>query len=265
MTNPLNTQVWMDDSSNMIGWATMQTPFWAIDCVVRQDAPPELYREMLNWAKMRAAEMTTQGDGHPMWFLSIDAERQNQRRELEAQGFVDISEVAENAWSKVLFQLADTSALTAVQLPAGLTVRSLNVDTAIQKYVDMHREVFESESMTHDWRANATRMAGYNNALDLVIASEAGELVGFCVGWMRQLASGEIVGQVEPLGVRKSHRGKKLSRQLMTEAIRRMRELGASRIFVETDKQRVEAMAAYEAAGFRVAHEVLVYEYVVAS
>jgi ribosomal protein S18 acetylase RimI-like enzyme len=118
--------------------------------------------------------------------------------------------------------------------------------------------------MTHSWRANSTRMAGDTNALDLVVVTEDGDLCGFCVGWIRQQASGEVIGQIEPLGVRKSHRGKKLSRLMMTEVIRRMRELGATRIFVETDKQRAEAMAAYEAMGFKVSHEVLVYKHTVA-
>jgi GNAT superfamily N-acetyltransferase len=219
---------------------------------------------MLRWAKARAAEMAAQGEGRPMWFVSIDANCTRERHQLETQGFEDISDVGEDSWSKVLFELTDTNALKSVQLPAGLALRSLNPNAEIQKYVDLHRAVFESESMTYDWRANATRMADYTNALDLVIATEDGDLCAFCVGWVRQQASGEIVGQIEPLGVRKSHRGKKLSRLMMTEAIRRMRELGATRIFVETDKQRTEAMAAYESMGFHVSHEVLVYKHTVA-
>jgi ribosomal protein S18 acetylase RimI-like enzyme len=118
--------------------------------------------------------------------------------------------------------------------------------------------------MTAAWRAQSTQMPDYDNTLDLVIASEQGDLVGFCVAWLRQLASGERVGQIEPLGIRERYRGQKLSRQLMTEALRRLRHLSAQRIFVETDKQRASAMAAYAAMGFRVAHEVLVYRYVVA-
>lgn len=49
--------------------------------------------------------------------------------------------------------------------------------------------------MTHAWRTHATQMTDYINALDLVIASDQGELFGFCVAWLRRLASGETVGQ----------------------------------------------------------------------
>jgi len=105
-------------------------------------------------------------------------------------------------------------------------------------------------------------MHDYVNALDLIVADED-HMYGFCVAWRRQLASGEKIGQIEPLGVRESHRGQKLSRHLMGEAIRRLREHGATRIFVETDRQRESAMAAYESMGFKIVYDVLVYRYVV--
>ncbi len=258
----LNTQVWLDTASNLLGWVVLQTPFWAIDCVVHPAAPPHLYREMIAWAQVRAAELTTRGEGRPMWFISIATSCLLQRNDLVSLGFEDVSDIGEDSWSKVLFEFVEDRLLLPMQLPTGLAIRSLNPITEIQAYVDMHREVFRSENMTYPWRVAATQMQDYLNTLDLVIASDAGDLYGFCVAWLRHLASGEIVGQIEPLGIRETHRGQKLSRQLMSEAIRRLRKLGANRIFVETDRQRDSAMAAYHAMGFRIAHDVLVYRLV---
>jgi ribosomal protein S18 acetylase RimI-like enzyme len=259
MDTPLNTQGWFDSSSRLLGWTVMQTPFWAIDCLVRPEAPPHLYRDMLMWAQARATAMAAADEGRPMWFVSLPTTCLNQRRDLEALGFEDVSAVDEDAWSKVLFELVDDRLLPSLPLPQGLQIRSLNPDTEIQAYVDLHREVFQSESMTHGWRTRATQAVDYNNDLDLVIASDEGGLHGFCVAWLRRLVSGEIVGQIEPLGVRESYRGQKLSQVLLAEAIRRLRNRQAQRIFVETDLQREAAMAAYTSIGFRVAHEVLVY------
>jgi ribosomal protein S18 acetylase RimI-like enzyme len=208
-------------------------------------------------------EMAALGEGRSMWFISIPAACLSQRRELEALGFEDVSEASEDAWSKVLFELVDASVLPPVELPEGYQIRSLNAESEIQAYVDLHREVFRSGNMTHGWRTNAMQVIGYDNDLDLVIASDAGELCGFCVAWLRKLASGETVGQIEPLGVRESHRGQKLSGSLLAEAIHRLRSRGASRVFVETDRQRSAATAAYLAMGFRVAREVRVYRHLV--
>lgn len=263
VADPANMRSWWDASSNLLGWAVLQTPFWAIDCIAAPDAPSGLYREMIGWAQTRAAELVAAGQGRPMWFVSIDVTC-DQTRDLLALGFEDCAGMGEDAWSKVLFELAPDAELPLPQLPTGFYIRNLDASTEIQAYVDMHREVFQSENMTFDWRQRATRMDGYVNALDLVVASDTNELCGFCVGWVRQRASGEIVGQIEPLGVREPFRGRKFSRQLMSESIRRLREFGATRIFVETDRQRESAMAAYESMGFAVAHEVRVYRHVVA-
>jgi ribosomal protein S18 acetylase RimI-like enzyme len=260
LDDPRNTQGWFE-GSRLLGWVVMQTPFWAMDCVAHPDAPAQLYPAMLEWAKARANEMNAQGTGRPMWFLSIDARCETQRRDLETLGFVDVADDGEDAWSKVLFELNAERAIEQPPLPAGLRIRSLNPGTEIQAYVDLHREVFGSENMTAGWRAQSTRAAGYHNDLDLVVASDAGELHGFCVAWLRRRATGEVVGQIEPLGVRESQRGQRLSHALMVEAVRRLRAHGATRIFVETDRQREAAMAAYTSIGFRVAHEVQVYRY----
>ena len=261
--NPLNMRVWVDTASRLLGWAVMQTPFWAIDCIVHPKAPPHLYAEMLTWAQSRAEEMDATGEGRSMWFVSIPTACQDQRHDLETLGFEDVSDGGEDAWSKVLFELVDDRLLPSLQLPEGLRIRSLDMDSEIQAYVDLHRGVFQSESMTHGWRGNATRMPDYINALDLVISSNDDALHGFCVAWLRKSATGEIVGQIEPLGVRESHRGQRLSQSLMAEAIRQLRLHGASRVFVETDRERPAAMAAYTSIGFKVAYDVLVYRYVV--
>jgi ribosomal protein S18 acetylase RimI-like enzyme len=199
-----------------------------------------------------------------MWFTSIPVARHIQRHDLVALGFEDVSEAGDDPWSKAFFELVDDSLLPPVELPKGYRLRSLDASSEIGACVDLHRQVFQSENMTRGWRKKATQMAGYDNALDLVIASDTGELCGFCVAWLRKLVSGETVGQIEPLGVRKRHRGQKLSRSLLAEAIHRLRNQGARQIFVETDRQRSAAMAAYQSMGFRVAHEVLVYRHIVA-
>ena len=264
LDNPLNAQAWVDASSQLLGWAVMQTPFWAIDCLVHPAAPAQLYAEMLAWAQARAAELAALGEGRPMWFVSIARACLNQRRDLTAHGFEDVSEASEDAWSKVVFELIDDRLLEPIQPPTGLQIRSLNLRSEIQAYVDLHREVFQSDSMTSGWRTTITHMPDYRNELDLVISSAQGELHGFCVAWLRHVATGETVGQIEPLGVRERYRGQKLSRALLAEAIRRLRTQGARRIYVETDKQRSAAIAAYTSMGFQRAHDVLVYRSVVA-
>jgi mycothiol synthase len=261
LDDPDNTQGWFDESAGILGWAAIQTPFWALDVVVHPGAPPALYREMLTWATTRARTLRASGAGRPMWFVSIAATCEAQRHELETLGFVDISAAAENPWSKVLFALPEGRRVTSPPLPEGMQLRSLRVPEEIDGYVALHREVFQSDSMTAAWRARTTQMPGYHNALDLALTAEAGELCGFCVAWLRECESGERMGQIEPLGIKEPYRGRRLSQALLAEAVQRLREYGAGWIYVETDQQRQSAMAAYTAMGFEVTHKVHVYRY----
>jgi hypothetical protein len=131
--SPLNARAWFDASSQLLGWIVMQAPFWAIDCVVHPDAPPHLYREMLEWAQVRAKEMAATGEGRPMWFVSIPLACLNQRHDLAALGFEDLSEAGDDAWSKVLFEFVDDDLLPPSKLPSGHQMRNLDIrseDTA---------------------------------------------------------------------------------------------------------------------------------------
>jgi ribosomal protein S18 acetylase RimI-like enzyme len=256
-----NAQGWFDDAGGLLGWAVLQTPFWAFDVVAHPEAPAALYREMLAWATARARTLRAAGAGRPMWFVSISASCEAQRRDLDMLGFADVSEADENPWSKVLFALPERRRVASPPLPAGMLMRSLRVPEEVDAYVALHRDVFESDSMTAAWRARTTQMPGYRNALDLALTAEAGELCGFCVAWLRERKPGERVGQIEPLGIKQAYRGRGLSQALLAEAVQRLRDDGAGRIYVETDEQRESAMAAYRAMGFEVTRQVRVYRY----
>jgi ribosomal protein S18 acetylase RimI-like enzyme len=54
-------------------------------------------------------------------------------------------------------------------------------------------------------------------------------------------------------------RGLGLGRAILAECLRRMRQRGARRMFVETDNYRDAALELYESAGFRVIQDVLVF------
>jgi len=261
LDDPENTQGWFDESARLLGWAVLQTPFWAVDCVVHPEAPSELYRQMVAWSMARAHKLQASGAGRPIWFISIAASCEAHRHDLDRLGFVDVSEANEDPWSKVVFVLHEGHEVMPTPLPEDMQIHSLHVPGEIEAYVALHRDVFKSDSMTVGWRTRTTQMPGYHNALDLVLTSAAGELCGFCVAWLHQRGSGETIGQIEPLGIKESYRGRRLSQALLAEAVQGLRNYGAGQIYVETDLQRQSAMSAYAAMGFEIAHQVRVYRY----
>ena len=151
------------------------------------------------------------------------------------------------------------SAMEKPGLPDGFIIRSLAGDDEVDAYVEMHREVFESKSMTQEWRRRTLKRPEYVPALDLVAVAPDGQLAGFCINWLNKQPPSSMSGQVEPLGVRKEYRKLGLGRCLLLEGLRRLQEHGAKAMYVETDNYRDEAFMLYESVGYQVLEDVLVY------
>jgi len=91
----------------------------------------------------------------------------------------------------------------------------------------------------------------------LIVAEVDGSVVG-----MLQLTTipyltyqGGTRALVEGVRVDSAHRGQRIGRALMEEAIQRARDAGCHVIQLTTDKRRPEALAFYEALGFEASHE----------
>lgn len=144
-------------------------------------------------------------------------------------------------------------------LAYGVHIRPLAGESEVEAYVQLHRAVFESKSMTVEWRTRTLRRPEYRADLDLVAVAPDGRLVAFCICWLATDAGGKPSGQIEPLGVQEGFRQLGLGRAILFEGLRRLDSCGADKTHVETDKHRNAALKLYEAAGFRPLRDVLVY------
>lgn len=256
---PENTGLWYTTDGRLAGWATLQTPFWALDYAYEPFAGRELLAQILAWADLRARVVHDTPSGRPCWFVSVFADQQEELQALEAAGFANQADVGEDSWSKVF--LARTAGLPLLEqsVPEGITIRPLAGEQEVAQYVALHRAVFQSTSMTVEWRSRTLGHKHYLPELDLVAANPDGELVAFCVCWLKRAANGSSVGQIEPLGVSEAYAGQGLGRTILTEGLRRLHQRGADPIYVETDYQRNAALHVYELAGFRRSRDIFVY------
>ena len=158
-----------------------------------------------------------------------------------------------------MVRLLDTLAADAA-VPSEFTIRPLAGPSEVAAYVALHRAVFESESMTEAWRQRTRQQRAYTPTLDLVAVAPDGRLAAFCMCWFDAVGvTGRPCGQIEPLGVHADFRGRGLGRAILAAQLQRLRHHGAQDVLLETDDYRNDAFALYEAAGFRVTRNVLVY------
>lgn len=259
LDDPGNIGLWFGDGDQLLAWAVLQTPFWAIDFAFHPEAGPDLHRRLWAWADQRAKEMRGTPYGRPAWFINVFADEVETIHMLEQAGFACQADVGEDSWSKVLLRRPADLAYAESALPAGFTFRPLAGDSEVDAYVELHRAVFESRNMTVEWRSRTIHQPEYITDLDLVAVDAEGRLAAFCVGWLSQDKSGGISSQIEPMGVHADYRQSGLGRAILSENLRRMRLHGARQIFVETDSYRDPALALYEAVGFRVFKEIRVF------
>ena len=248
---PENVGLWFDDNDNLVGWAVMQTPFWTIDYALQPRVLQEVHPQILSWADERAKQIVDSPSGRPVWFINVFARQAARIQDLEGAGFASQADVGENSWTKVLMRREDPAEIGRPVLPDGFIIRPLVGESEVDAYVDLHREVFDSKSMTPEWRRRTLERPEYVPDLDLVAVAPDGRLAGFCICWLNKQSTAGASGQVEPLGVREEYRKLGLGRSLLTEGLRRLQGHGAESVYVETDNYRDEAFMLYESAGYR--------------
>lgn len=256
LDDPENVALWFNEKRELVAWAVLQTPFWEIDYFCHPDAERNLYSEILAWAERRAKATMNTLYGHPSWFINVFSEQANCIRDLENAGFISQADAGDDLLSKVLMRRTDQAPVKIYQPPEGFVVRPLAGAMEVEKYVDLHRSVFESKNMTVEWRRRTLNHPAYNPELDIVVATPEGRLVAFCICW---ISENLMEGRVEPLGCHKDFRRYALGKVALSEGLHRLQILGAKNICVETDNFRNTAFQLYESFDFEVIQNVVVF------
>jgi mycothiol synthase len=141
--------------------------------------------------------------------------------------------------------------IPAPELPAGGEVRPVRPDDPadIAARVALHREVWAPSKFTEPGYARLRGMPVYRPDLDLVAVTPAGELAAYCIVWWDPEAR---VGELEPVGAAIAHRRQGYGKALVRDALRRLRDLGATDAIVvsSTGPEWEASRRLYESVGF---------------
>jgi ribosomal protein S18 acetylase RimI-like enzyme len=260
LDDPENVCLWEDQRGDLLAWAVLQFPFWTIDYAYHPNAPAQTHQQILRWADARIRQLAQTLPERPMWFVNVFEEQEQRCEELHAAGFASQADVGDNSWFQLILERSADQPIPEADVPPGYSIRSLHGPAEVEAYVAIHRAAFQSENMTNAWRLRTLEQPTYRPELDLVAVAPDGRLAGFCVCWFDARGpSGQPSGQIEPLGVQQEFQGQGLARAILAYGIRRLHQLGAERVLVETDNYRPAAIALYESVGFRITRKVLVY------
>ena len=132
-------------------------------------------------------------------------------------------------------------------LPEGYEIVAMTDDADLVERVEIHREVWAPSKFTLEGYRRHRAAPIYRQDLDLVVRAPDGRYASYLIAW---LDSEGHTGLFEPVGARSDYRRLGLTRALIYETLRRLRDLGATRAYVGSIAEEGPARALYRAAGF---------------
>lgn len=244
---------------------------------------------LANGATLAALRLWEDEGGAPLAFAwsfagFVDVVSDARRRDAEAQalaweeararaaGLASLSTVADeqDAWRTAMlsergYTAGESAAYYAARrldepLPGAALPAGYELATMTGELSDIARRA-AAQSAALPWSpidaegyAAVMRAPGYRRELDLHAVAPDGALAAFVTMWLDEETR---VGVLEPVGCAEAHRRRGLSMALIAEGLARLRELGASRVYVGNGPVRERAdepgppRRLYARAGFR--------------
>ena len=201
---------------------------------------------MLEWTEDQPLARSVDEEGHSRirtWSFDGDSVRiENLRR----AGYERTSEAL------CFRQRASLADVPAPELPDGFRIRNVMGEDDLERRVDVHRDAFAPSKMTVEKHRNVMHSLTYRPELDLVVEAPDGSFAAYCLVWFDEQNQ---FGIFEPVGCHSTYRQRGLTKAVMYEGMRRLRELGATRAFVNSLLGVKPASALYETVGMRVLDE----------
>ena len=219
-----------------------------LDWHQRADLPPSIRSaivgEALAWAEAQAKEQvdaagTHAADAMRTWAMDADPGLGDL---LAARGSAAAQDPGYTQWYA---RLADEPSVPV--LPPGFEIRSVRLPDDLEARVDVHRAAFAPSRLTVVAYETLRSMPHYDPSRDLVAVAPDGSLAAFTLVWWDPIAR---MGEFEPVGTHPAYRGLGLSRALLHEGLRRLRNLGAADAVVLSACDNAASEALYASAGF---------------
>ncbi len=229
-------QVWPRADGSLTACAWLDPPDTG-DVIVAPDAEIALDKA-LDWLEK---EHRVAGGGSPA--IAVLAGDHWRAAALRQRAFAP-SEAGNVRLSKAL-----EAAPAPVPLPDGFSLRGVSSDTDIERRVFVETASFGTRITAEEWRSLMQRLPGYRTDLDLIAIAPDGSGASACTCWYDEQTG---CGEFEAVGTAKAYQRMGIGKAVITEGLRRLYGLGATRAIVETTIGNTAAIALYESCGFEV-------------
>jgi mycothiol synthase len=240
-------RLWEDEDGRLLGFAWIDAYNQSFDW---QIAPEVRWRgiedELLEWIEARHWAMQPAEAGAKFQPLVVASMADDEPRLafLRRNGFVPEGTEYIHL-ERSLDDLSDAPAL-----PPGYEVRALAGVGEAEACARCHRQAFNSKRLNQASYLRLMGLPSYDRELDLVaVAPDGGTIASFALVWVDET---NRVGEFEPVGTAPDFRRLGLSRAVLIEGLRRMKEAGAETANVATWSAAEAATRLYQSVGFEI-------------
>ena len=204
-----------------------------------------LDEEMVSVAEQHLASPDREGK-RKLW-IWVDKEDELRQRILKRRGYARY----EGRISEAHYRFRTLAeANPEVPVAAGYTVRALGgvEELPARSYASwraFHPDDPEENYEGWEWYQNVQRAPLYRRDLDIVAMAADGSCAAFCTVWFDDVTRS---GVFEPVGTAPDHQRRGLGKAVMSEGLRRLARLGATKAFVGS--YTAPAHALYASVGF---------------
>jgi GNAT superfamily N-acetyltransferase len=200
-----------------------------------------LIRQMVGWAEEHysgQAEIPAESIG-----LIVSADDVMMQRVLTEHGYHYSGETRYAA----NFRTVDGS-LAPPEIADGYEIVAMTEDADLVDRVEVHRDVWAPSKFTLEAYRQLRQAPVYRPDLDMAVRAPDGRFACYLIAWWDPAAKS---GLLEPVGARAEYRRLGLTKALIQETLIRLRDMGATRCYVNSRASAVPANALYRSAGFQ--------------
>jgi ribosomal protein S18 acetylase RimI-like enzyme len=228
-----SSRIWLDDGGTVVGFA------WTSDDRLDYFRDPDhrdLEPEMVGWAD---EQLRASGEHDSLTVFANDSHHWRQQQ-LQTLGFKR-GESAYRYWHRRLDELP------APSLNGEYVIRHVRGDEDVPARVAAHRSAFAPSKMTEAKHRAVMMSPTYRPELDLIVVAPDGTIAAYCIVWLDEA---NAHGVFEPVGCHSDHRQRGLTKAVMFEGMRRIREMGAVTASVISHPTEIAANRLYASVGF---------------
>jgi GNAT superfamily N-acetyltransferase len=203
-------------------------------------AQAELIERISAWAEERYAGQSEPQD-KPIG-LTVNAGDAATQRVMAERGYHYSGE----SWFASNCRTLDSPLVTS-ELPDGYEIVAMTDNADLIDRVEVHRDVWAPSKFTLEGYRQLRQAPVYRPDLDLAVRAPDGRYASYLIAWWDPAAKS---GLLEPVGARAEYRRLGLTGALIQEALIRLRDLGATRCYVNSMVSKAPANALYRSAGF---------------